>query len=124
MEWAPTNVQFVEARFGLTASGESTMSVLQYDWDSYLADTLAAIRGLDDPDYGPAESWPSWTDEDIWTIGPEPQPLEPEPAGEPAYEPTDADWDEMARYCEWADRVEAMHCVTDDDLRAAGLPVG
>jgi hypothetical protein len=92
--------------------------------------------GIDDDAYGPAESWPSWTDDDRWEPGPEPLPYESdEPSPWPTdveieeYEaehagPTDADLDEMAKYCEWADRVEGMRRYTDDDLRAAGLPVG
>jgi hypothetical protein len=85
---------------------------------------IDVLRGADEP---PAEwptreeidefeqdlaEWPAWTDE-RWTIGPD-----------PADGPTDADWDEHARVAEWQDRLEAMHRVTDDDLRAAGLPVG
>ena len=89
--------------------------------DAILVDQLVELRSLDDPDCGDPAEWPARTDEDIWTIGPEPLPLEPDPddAG-----PTEADWDEYARVAEWQDRVEAMHRVTDDDLRAAGLPVG
>jgi hypothetical protein len=66
----------------------------------------------DDVEADPAE-WPSWTDQ-RWTIGPE-----PDDDG-----PSDADLDEMAKYCEWTDRVAQAHRYTDDDLRAAGLPVG
>ena len=45
--------------------------------------------------------------------------LKPEP-----FEPTDADWDEMARWCEWVEMKDRESLYTDDDIQAAGLPVG
>jgi hypothetical protein len=39
-------------------------------------------------------------------------------------ERSEADWDEYARIAEWQDRLEAMHQLTDEDLRSAGLSVG
>jgi hypothetical protein len=56
--------------------------------------------GSDDPHYGPAEAWPSWTDDDRWEPGPEPAPYEDDTAEWPAYVPTDSDlaeWGEMCR---------------------------
>src|SRR4051812_23875735 len=38
--------------------------------------------------------------------------------------PTDADWDEAARWGEWQDRLEQSHKVTDADIEAAGLAIG
>ena len=38
--------------------------------------------------------------------------------------PTDADWDEFARWSVWQDRVEQMHLIADIDIEAAGLAVG
>ena len=110
--------------------------IRQYDFDCYLLDTLAAIRELEADPIDPAD-WPAWTDLETWELGPEPTEDEPDDVEAPwpteeeiaEYEaehagPTDADLDEMAKYCEWADRVEGMRRYTDDDLRAAGLPVG
>lgn len=34
-------------------------------------DALVAC-GANDPDYGPAEVWPAWTDADCWELGPDP----------------------------------------------------
>jgi hypothetical protein len=62
-------------------------------------------------------------------------PAEWEPGPEPGFEPSqedieflnapgEPDWDESARIAEWQDRLEQMHRYGDDDLRAAGLPVG
>lgn len=40
-------------------------------------------------------------------------------------EPTDADWDDYARHCEWQDALEAAHPpVREEDIRAAGLAIG
>jgi hypothetical protein len=40
------------------------------------------------------------------------------------FEPTDADWDEMARWSEWLDMKERESRYTEDDARAAGLAIG
>jgi hypothetical protein len=40
------------------------------------------------------------------------------------FEPTDTDWDEMARWSEWLDMKERESLYTEDDARAAGLAVG
>jgi len=39
-------------------------------------------------------------------------------------EPTDADWDEMARWCEWVDMKDRDSLFTDEDAQAAGLAIG
>jgi hypothetical protein len=67
--------------------------------------------GIDDPDYGESESWPSWVDQDRW------EPSE------------DAEWsrrlEEMHQASQYLDSLEHMHpIVGDDDIAAAGLPVG
>jgi hypothetical protein len=71
-------------------------------------------------DFLPGE-FPSWTDDGSESP---PEPWE-------CFVPSPADW---ADYCEWADRLETMRdlagChenpgrITDEDLMAAGLPVG
>jgi hypothetical protein len=38
--------------------------------------------------------------------------------------PTDADWDEMARWCEWVDIKDGERLFTDEDARAASLAIG
>jgi hypothetical protein len=41
--------------------------------------------------------------------------------------PTDADWDEYARWSEWQDRLEGVYGLdrlTDEDVAAAGLAAG
>jgi hypothetical protein len=45
--------------------------------------------------------------------------LKPEP-----FEPTDADWDDMARWCEWVEMKDLESLYTDEDTQAAGLAVG
>jgi hypothetical protein len=40
------------------------------------------------------------------------------------FEPTDADWDEMARWCEWVDMKDRERLFTDEDAQAAGLAIG
>lgn len=77
--------------------------------------------GLDDE--GPGWDDPRW-DEERWTIT-EPETFE---SSEEDVEflniPPDHDWDEYARIAEWQDRLERARRIGDDDVRAAGLPVG
>jgi hypothetical protein len=43
------------------------------------------------------------------------------------FEPSAADWDDYARWSEWQDRLENVHClnrITDEDIAATGLAVG
>jgi hypothetical protein len=40
------------------------------------------------------------------------------------FEPSDADWDDMARWCEWVETMDMDRFIRDEDLQAAGLPVG
>lgn len=84
-------------------------------------DVIESVAALDDPDAGEPEEWPEWVDDHVWT------------AFEPPYEPTAED---LADYLAWSDRLDAMHRlaegivdqgggpITDEDLVAAGLPVG
>jgi hypothetical protein len=82
--------------------------------------------------------WPCWTSDDSRAYT-ERTPLEvlacqlpPLRGGAPeAYEPTPEDWCEYARWSRFHEMVEAIaesECstsrLTDEDLRAAGLPVG
>jgi hypothetical protein len=89
-----------------------------------------------DPDAGEPSEWPEWTDADRWTHIDPPDQAEPsqedsvwaaehlelppiaggspEPEPEP-FEPTDADWDDYARW---------SGSITDDDIAAGGLAVG
>jgi hypothetical protein len=63
--------------------------------------------GCDDPDFGDARDWPSWTDRDRWTLD-----LVHDRAG-----PTDQDWDEYARWSAWQDALEVAHpTITDEDV--------
>lgn len=80
------------------------------------ADDAVIECGACDPEYGDPETWPAWVDDwryspteadSVWAA----QNLELPPP----FEPTDADLDEMARW---------SGALTDDDLAAAGLPVG
>lgn len=87
-----------------------------------------------DPDAGEPEDWPAWTDADCWTHIDTPNQLEPDqgdvewlnntPALPPIaggapdddqVEPSDADWDDLHA---------ASYGFGDDDIQAAGLPVG
>jgi hypothetical protein len=88
------------------------MSVHETDFAVYFAtdDDIIECTACD-PDAGDAETWPSWTD--AFRFVPTPDDvawLNHEP-----YQPTDQDWDDMALY--------SGH-FTDEDLTAAGLPVG
>jgi hypothetical protein len=40
--------------------------------DPILAQQLEDIAALDDPAWGPPESWPAWTDAFTWEPGPDP----------------------------------------------------
>jgi hypothetical protein len=90
-----------------------------------------------DPEAGELEDWPAWTDADRWThIDPPDEPTEadvawldahpilpPVAGGSPepeSFEPTDADWDEMARWSAHLDRLEAIRSQDDaeDEARA------
>lgn len=45
--------------------------------------------------------------------------LPPITGGSPEpFEPSDEDWDEMARWCEWVDRLEAMNREDDAEFEA------
>jgi hypothetical protein len=76
------------------------------------ADDDAVIEcGACDPHFGDPSTWPEWVDADRW----EPAPDDVAWLNQEPYEPTDADWEEFARY--------SGH-FTDEDLIAAGLPCG
>src|SRR3954454_2345545 len=69
-----------------------------------------------DPDFGPAEDWPAWTDESTWEEGPA---IPPDAALEP-FEPSEAD---LADYHEWSADLERGYpvefppsYVTDEDV--------
>jgi hypothetical protein len=105
-----------------------------YDFDSYLLDTLTAIRSLDDPDYGDPAEWPAWTDSGRWGLGPEPadEPLPPELAPvdpDPAdarwlnEQPSLDDWLEYRAWSRWVEMKDRERLITEDDVRAAGLPI-
>ena len=134
-----------------------------------LADFLAEHG--DDPDEGPPEDWPDWTDAIRLGLGDDPpvngHALEAaadafsaasdaptlakfnghalEAAADALevalYEPTEQDWADFHAWCreqdarnqdledarrvsEWQDMLEGIARITDDDLMAAGLPVG
>src|SRR5262245_7577555 len=103
------------------------MSVAVFDVDGTIIpgaelDELYEL-GFDDADFGPAESWPAWTDMGIWETGPE-----TDVTAEP-YVPT---LEDELDYAEWASEVERRWQderieagpITDADLAAAGLAVG
>jgi hypothetical protein len=74
--------------------------------------------GAGDKDYGdPATDWPAWCDEFCWShIDPPDQAELPAiSGGAPAFEPTDADWDDF---------YAASYGFGDDDIAAGGLAVG
>ena len=84
------------------------------------------LRSLDDPEWGDPAEWPERTDDDAWELGPEPLPYEADSPPDPWPTP-----DEIAEYEAWLDHLEHDYPATypddrlgDDDLRAAGLPVG
>src|SRR5436190_24334501 len=81
-------------------------------WEVALAE-LAAL-GVGDPDPEPAFE-PSDAD---WRW------LDQNPILPPLDGPTDADWDEMARWCEWCDTKDREALSTDQDIAACGLAVG
>ena len=96
--------------------------------DKILQDQLIEIRTLDDPAWGDAAGWPAWTDEDRWELGPVPEDR-PDMLviGAELPGPTDADWDEYARWSEWQDRLEGVYGLnrlTDEDVPAGGLVAG
>jgi hypothetical protein len=85
--------------------------------------------GVDDPDFGPAESWPAWTVAERF---------EPSSDDESWFIRQSADDDDWAGYAEWSRRLEELHQASeymdhleamhwtdgDQDIMAAGLPVG
>ena len=77
-----------------------------------------------DDDDGPGWGDPRWDDE-RWTIT-EPETFEPEPSDLEwsAGLPSDEDLEAMARHAAWLDHLEGLSRMTDEDLLAAGLPVG
>jgi hypothetical protein len=109
-----------------------------YDNDGYAVYWVLDDEAIEctacDPDAGEPEDWPAWTDADCWTHIDPPDQVEPthddiawvnthpilppvcggSPDDEP-FEPTDADWDDM---------YAASYGIGDDDIQAAGLPVG
>jgi hypothetical protein len=98
----------------------ATLSNLGYP-PSRVSRAVSALQGRDDPvvddddQIGPPLEW-----------HPEPEPFEPHPSDEEwlARRPTDADLEAMARHAAWLDHLEGLARVTDEDLIAAGLPVG
>ena len=109
------------------------MSILQTDAQGYLipaadlaVDELTELGWCvpgGDPDYGEPEGWPEWTDRDTWEEG----PAIPPDAELVPFEPSG---DDLADYAEWSAELERgfpaeyPSYVTDEDLAAAGLPVG
>ena len=105
------------------------------------ADHDAVIEcGCIDPDHGEPGTWPAWTDADRWEPGPEmpDDRFEPTPddrkwwaevtanneasiAGSPPvhHEPTDQDWDEMARWSEQVFGPPRGVPITDEDVAIA-----
>jgi hypothetical protein len=87
------------------------------DYAIPFADHDALIEcGACDPEYGEPADWDDWTDADRY----EPTPndiafLNQNAYGSEPFEPSDQDWDDYGR---WAG------AIADDDLAAAGLPVG
>lgn len=89
-----------------------------------------------DLEYGEPETWPDWTDEDTWELGPAiPEDAELLP---PELEPVDPDsedveWlngqptlDDLAEYRAWSEWVELKdreRLITEDDIRANGLAI-
>jgi hypothetical protein len=104
------------------------MSVHDTSFAVYFAGDDAVIEcEAIDPEAGPPECWPEWTDADRW----EPTEADYQWAAEnielPPVGPSDADWEEYRQWSEWQDRLEGIngpHGITDEDLAAAGLPVG
>jgi hypothetical protein len=117
----------------------ATLSQQQYDPQGYaipwVDDDECIECGLDDADYGPAESWPEWTDRWTFEEGPakegclnldnlpsdEPEPLD---ALEP-FEPFEPSEDDELDYREWAaeidrrwraERIEHDGPVSDRDI--------
>jgi hypothetical protein len=84
--------------------------------------------GLDDDDYGPASSWPSWTDSDRWV--PTDPPLHrwghwyrgmddeewrwiPTPPAPGPTGPTPEDLEEMAEQCRLRDQLDQIRAAED-----------
>jgi hypothetical protein len=118
-------------------------------FDTPFADHDQVVEcGACDPEYGPPESWPAWTDSLRFAHGPAITPDE-------SWNPTDQDWQDWAAYkrecderrfedpaylawcdeqarleemhqaSQWQDRLEQLHHVDGDQaVRDAGLPVG
>jgi hypothetical protein len=92
--------------------GGSSMSVHDTSFAVYFADDDAVIEcGACDPEYGEPEGWPEWVDADRW----EPTPDDVAWLNHEPYQPTDQDWDDL---------FAASYGFGDDDIQAAGLPVG
>jgi hypothetical protein len=87
-----------------------------------------------DPEAGPPESWMSWTDADYWQLGPEPEPFQPTAVDLAQFaawcQMVEEELDEISnreetrRLLDLADIQAEESRISDDDLRAAGLPVG
>jgi hypothetical protein len=106
---------------------------------------LEQIAEQADPLAGPAQRWPRYdfVDEGYWCLGP---PPEEEPVYDPTPEdvaflaelppiaggaPVEPDWDDRAELAAFEARLDAMNqgreiggSITDQDIQAAGLPVG
>ncbi len=72
----------------------------------------------DDPLEGPPETWPAWTDHLAVSLG---RPLTPE---ELIPDPTPEDLEDAYCASRYQDMLEGIARFTDEDLEAAGLPVG
>lgn len=110
------------------------MSVLPCDESGYaipaadlLCDALNECELLD-PEWADPLDWPAWTDQ-RFTLGPD-LDLDLDHADDedldelPVFEPSDEDLEDARRVSEWQDMLEQSARFTDEDLVAAGLPVG
>jgi hypothetical protein len=102
--------------------------------NAILVDQLVELRSLDNPAWGPAESWPDWTDDDRWELGPaippdavplppELAPVDPDPADrEWAAENVSADeaqaWSEYREWAEHVDRLDATRRALDAEYES------
>jgi hypothetical protein len=112
-------------------------SIARNATDGILADILAEVRSPDDDEWGDASTWgPEW---DEWryelgpAIPPDAKPLPPELAPvdpDPAdvrwlnEQPTIDDLAELEAWSRWVEMKDAERRITEEDVRAAGLPVG
>jgi hypothetical protein len=98
----------------------------------FAGDDQIIESGVDDADYGPAESWPEWTDSERFEPSPDDEAWRMSQNDDDDWQ---ADASEQARWSrrleelyqasEWHDRLEAIyHTNQDQDIEANGLPVG